>query len=84
MVLAICLLLLLQSSVGLEVCAASMKLAKLPLASRDVLVVGRPLIAGGNAPIVVFAHGLGDTGAGWSDIAAELPGYTWVLPTVCS
>lgn len=52
-------------------------------ASMEPLVIGRPLTASEKiSPIVLFAHGLGDTGSGWREVAeCFAEEQTWVLPT---
>lgn len=59
-----------------------MRLPRIANASADVLVVGPSLMASSKLPVVLFAHGLGDTGHGWRDVAEMLVAEaTWVLPT---
>lgn len=51
-------------------------------ASMDPLVIGRPLNSVEKGVVVLFAHGLGDTGEGWRQVASCFEEeQTWVLPT---
>lgn len=67
---------------------ASNRLLKQVGASMEPLVVGRSLDDGSGGPVIVFLHGLGDTGKGWEDIAEAMVAMddtqTWVLPTAHS